>query len=544
MKKLFAYPPVLLFFISLLPLWSLATSGLPVTHDGQDHVARIANFYQSLTEGILIPRWAANLNWGYGHPILMFLYPLPSYVASLFRFAGLSFVDSTKLVFAVAYTTSVLLFYLWATKQWDKNAGFVGALLYGFAPYRFVDLYVRGAIGEHVAFVFPPIVFLGLLGLARGKDRWAGVILSLGTAGLILSHNAVSLMVLPVAALYAGYLLVFESKQRMRFLLWSVFSVALGFTVSAFFWGPAFFEGKYTLRAVVTKGEFADRFVQWRQFFFMPWSWGGSDELTKDVGIVHWIAVISAIGAALVTRKKPHRWFIFLFTAVFIIVLLLMTSVSTLVWERAPLLQNFQFPWRFLTLTVLLTAMIGGAGVFSLKKTYTAAACVLIAIGVIISTRHMWHAKSFVVKPESFYSGIYESTTDTGESSPIWSVRFMEQRPKAPAEVIEGTAVIHLAKRTSTRHEYSIQAITSSRIVENTLYFPGWRVFVDGKEVPVEFQDPAYRGRMTYDVATGVHGVVVEFTDTKLRKAANLVSLAGLGVLVVLFGRALWEKRR
>ena len=98
---------LILFLILLIPILDLFKPGLPVTHDGQDHVARIANFYQSLSEGNIIPRWAGNLNWGYGHPILMFLYPLPSYIASLFHFLGISFVDSTKLVFAVSFVASI-----------------------------------------------------------------------------------------------------------------------------------------------------------------------------------------------------------------------------------------------------------------------------------------------------------------------------------------------------------------------------------------------------------------------------------------------------
>jgi len=141
--------------ISILPLTDLLHPGLPVTHDGQDHVARIANFYASLSEGSIVPRWAANLNWGYGHPILMFLYPMPSYVASFIHSVGFSFVDSTKLVFALAFVFSIVFMYVWVSSAWGKAAGLVAAVLYGFAPYRFVDLYVRGAIGEHMAFVFP-----------------------------------------------------------------------------------------------------------------------------------------------------------------------------------------------------------------------------------------------------------------------------------------------------------------------------------------------------------------------------------------------------
>src|SRR3989344_960027 len=92
-------PILILSLISLIPMLDLFNVGLPITHDGQDHIARIANFYQNLLDGNIIPRWAGNLNWGYGHPILMFLYPLPSYAASIFHAIGFSLVDSTKLVF-------------------------------------------------------------------------------------------------------------------------------------------------------------------------------------------------------------------------------------------------------------------------------------------------------------------------------------------------------------------------------------------------------------------------------------------------------------
>src|SRR3989304_3131587 len=133
-KNLFAI--FILLTISILPLLDLFHQGMFLSHDGQDHVARVANFYQSLSEGNLIPRWAANLNWGYGHPILMFLYPLPSYLASLFHFIGFSFVDSVKLVFGVAFVLSGLTMYLWVSEFLGKKAGFVSGVFYLFAPYR------------------------------------------------------------------------------------------------------------------------------------------------------------------------------------------------------------------------------------------------------------------------------------------------------------------------------------------------------------------------------------------------------------------------
>src|SRR3989344_6610273 len=110
LRKYFFF--LLLLGISTIAIIDLFNPGVPLTHDGRDHVVRIANFYQGLTDGIFVPRWAGNLNWAYGHPILMFLYPLPSYVTSFFHALGFSFVDSTKLVFAVSYIASLLAMYL------------------------------------------------------------------------------------------------------------------------------------------------------------------------------------------------------------------------------------------------------------------------------------------------------------------------------------------------------------------------------------------------------------------------------------------------
>ncbi|EKD68120.1 MAG: hypothetical protein ACD_48C00074G0002, partial [uncultured bacterium] len=388
----------LLIVFSLIPLFNLLTPGLPVTHDGQDHVARIANFYLSLSEGNMIPRWAGNLNWGYGHPILMFLYPLPSYVASLFHALGLSFVDSTKLVFALFYVASVLAMYVWLRNHWGKIPGYVGAILYGFAPYRFVDLYVRGAIGEHVAFVFLPLVLLGLY-------KKSPMLTTFSMAGLILSHNAISLMFLPIIALYILFL-----KRDTRFLFFACYSLFLGFLVSAFFWIPAFFEGKYTLRDIVTKGEFGDRFVPWSWFFSSPWNYGGGNQLTKELGITQWLSVVISL---FYLRKKQNRVVILTLLLILFIVLFLMTQGSAFIWNTISLLQKFQFPWRLLSVAVFITSVLGAFAVAHLPKK-TMVAVILVGLS-LMTTSHMWKAKEYTVRHESFYAGIYESTTDTGE---------------------------------------------------------------------------------------------------------------------------------
>lgn len=534
---------IIIFFLSLLPLLDLLHPGLPVTHDGQDHVARIANFYQSLSEGNLIPRWAANLNWGYGHPILMFLYPLPSYIASLFHFAGLSLVDSTKLVFAVAFVASMLAMYFWVNVAWGTLAAVVASILYGFAPYRFVDLYVRGAIGEHMAFVFLPLILWGLAKLKRdGRTVGPSLAIAFGTAALILSHNALSIMFIPIAVLYAVYLAWENRKIHWNFLFVSATHIGVGFLLSAFFWIPAFFEGKYTLRDIVTAGQFDGRFVPWSWFIYSPWSYGGSDMLSKSLG---WAQLLSLAGLAIVFRKSGRLRV--LFAGSFIILfgsLFVMTQQSQAVWQHITLLQKFQFPWRFLSISVFVAAVIGGLVAKVSGKLRFAFGTIVCGIA-IIGTFNTWHAHAYKMYPTAFFTGIYHGTTDTGESSPIWSVRFMEHEASGSMSLIDGAAQIKPVSRTTTRHVYTVTAAKESRLVENTLYFPGWNITVDNAAVPIEFQDPLYRGLMTFHVPAGQHTVVAEFTDTKVRLAAAWISALTFVLFTVILGTMpLWQSKK
>ncbi len=522
-----------LIVLSVVPLLDLFKSGLPITNDGQDHVARIANFYQNLSEGTIIPRWAGMLNWGYGHPILMFLYPLPSYSASLFHFLGFTLVDSVKIIFGLAFIVSGLTMYVWVKSFLNQKAGIIAAILYMFAPYRFIDMYVRGAIGEHMAFIFPPLILYFLLKSSRKSSYWnvVGGVLSL--CGLILSHNAISLMFLPIAGLYMFYL-YFQTEIKKEFLISIASIVFLSFSLAAFFWIPAFFEGKYTLRDKVTAGQYANRFIPLSNFFQDPPTYDGNIPFSMQVGAIQWIIVFLSVPFTYDLYKRKKRiWVISAASLIiFITSLLLITGVSRGIWDKISILQDFQFPWRFLSITVFITALLGGILLYQLPKKIMTFTIFIITAYLIISTSMIWHVQQFLHKPESFFTNVYGSTTDTGESAPIWSVRFMEHRPKANIEIIQGIGEIKEIKRTSTQHAYILTTNNEVRVAENTLFFPGWEVFVNDKIVPLQFQDPQYRGIMTFFVPKGRNNISVLFRETKLRVIADYISFLSIIALL------------
>lgn len=543
MNKKFVIGIIFVSILAFIPLIDLFHQGLPVTHDGRDHIARIANFYQNLTEGAIAPRWASNLNWGYGHPILMFLYPLPSYISSVFHFLGFSLINSLKLVFGISYVTSALVMFLWLQCFLKKEDAVLGSLLYIYAPYRFVDLYVRGAIGEHVAFIFPPLICYFLYKLCQKSDSKFVVFGSLSLAGLILSHNAITIMFLPLLLFYM-FFLVSKGENKLVLTYQYTCILVIGFGLSAFFWIPAFFEGKYTLRDIVTKGEYASRFVRFQDFIYGKWNYGGSGQFTVQLGIVQGIFTVLSIVLLFFKRTtKERKKLIAGLLAALLISLFLMTSSSSFVWQYITVLQKFQFPWRLLSISVFASSVLGALVFSAIPQKYKSFILIVLVALLFFVSQSYWHVQSYLLNDEHLFTSVYNGTTDTGESAPIWSVRFMEHRPKARMEVVMGKATIKEKFRSSTKHEYSINAKTPTRILENTLYFPGWRVIVDGKMVPVQFQDPSYRGLMTFDLQKGMHKVLVEFGETKLRMVANVItilSLFGLGIYTIL-NKKLWQ---
>lgn len=537
-KKYSGYFLLFVFLISLLPLINLLTPGLPITHDSVDHIARIANFYQSLSEGNLVPRWAANLNWGYGHPILMFLYPLPSYFASFFHFLGISLVDSFKLVAALSFILSGLFMFAWLREFLDKRAALLGAVLYLFVPYRFVEIYVRGDIGENLAFAFMPLVLFALSKLGKQFNLrgiyFTFLLSAFSFAGLILSHNAMSLLFFPFIVFYLICLYINERSWKKSLV--RALSLILGFLISFFFWFPAFFEGKYTLRDIVTQGQYVFHFVNPKNLIYSAWSFGGSGSFTVQLGVT--TIVLCALSLFLIKqlfKEKDDLRYLYSGTLLFIAVsIFLMLRQSSFLYHTFSILEKLQFPWRFLGLLAFYTSSLSAMFIGRIKTNNKNLLVVFLILLTIIPTVSYWHAKSYKKIPDNFFNNTYKGATDTGESAPIWSVRFMEKAPIAPIQILSGSATIVPLPRKTVEHEYVLKATTPVRLRENTLYFPGWKVYVDYKPLSnIEFQDPANRGVITFKVDAGLHDVLLKFEDTKLRRTANLISAISLLVIFI-----------
>ena len=209
-----------------------------------------------------------------------------------------------------------------------------------------------------------------------------------------------------------------------------------------------------------------------------------------------------------------------------------MQKTSLFFWENISFLRQFQFPWRFLSLAVFSSSLLSVSylnfSFFSQKKLYWS-----IILFVVFSTAYFWKPNlGFDKINESYYWNFPLNTTYYGETDIIWSEGPARSYPKKRVEIIGGEGQILDLKKKTTFHSFKVNAKTNVQIVDKTQYFPGWRVFIDGKPSRIQFQDPNWRGQITFYVPLGDHQVNLIFQESKIRLFSDIVSAISFMALI------------
>jgi hypothetical protein len=94
----------------------------------------------------------------------------------------------------------------------------------------------------------------------------------------------------------------------------------------------------------------------------------------------------------------------------------------------------------------------------------------------------------------------------------------------------EGPGTVEIIEYGARGMTLKAEAISSCYLVVSDVYYPGWRVYVDGNEDNLLRADYAFRA---VRIDPGVHVVKMEYTPLFF-KIGVLFSLAGIGLLTVL----------
>lgn len=133
--------------------------------DGSQHLMRAYYTYQTMLENGSGNIIAAFTN-GFGYSWNLFYGPLSSDIVMGLGVLLRSFNAGFKMALFLILSLAGLTMYQLVREMTDNaNTACLASLIYMTSPYFFTDLYSRHAIGESMAFVFIPMIFLGLYNL-------------------------------------------------------------------------------------------------------------------------------------------------------------------------------------------------------------------------------------------------------------------------------------------------------------------------------------------------------------------------------------------
>lgn len=537
--------PILIVIVFTIPAtFSLFKTHFFSTHDGISHVVRFAKFYQSFIEGNIIPSWIDGVAFNLGSPVLLFNSYLPYYAALVFKLLGFSFDFSIEIIFALSLIFSGVAFYYFAKDLFGEVAGITGAILYVWAPYRFLDIYVRGAYPESFAFIFPPLIFLSIKRFLEEKSKTWLVLSIFSITGLILSHNPMTVMFGGLGFIYGIYLALMNRDFRGIFRIITIFILA--FLVCSFYLLPAFFEKQYTnLDKLNADASYYVNFISLNQLIYSRWGWGpleSDSPMSLQLGFGQWVSIIlsALIIGGIFLNKKIHylQATVLFFLICFLVILFFTQDISVWFWENLGILSFILYPWRLIALLTFIAAIAASFVVFSSQRFKYPLLLFLVFLSIYANRNHS-QLVGVVREEQSFYNGYNDTTDIWGEFLTKWiDVDEVKKCKKKGCyfKDIEGIEVFDFSKRTG-QIEFSYKTKSDQEVVINRYFFPGWKIYLDSKTIGTQVNNA---GRIGARLPGGEHRAKVVFEDTFLRMAAKAISLVAI---VLLFIYVCFQKR-
>ncbi|MBI2329854.1 hypothetical protein HYU94_00485 [Candidatus Daviesbacteria bacterium] len=535
-----------ILILSIPAVWALLVPGYYGASDDL-HIAWLYQFHKTLFLGQIPPRFVPDLSFGFGYPLFNFVFPLPFYIGEIFHLLGLSFVDSIKGVFLISVPLSGIAMYLLLRQFLERNLSLIGAILYIYTPYRAVDLYIRGAIGEIVSFVFLPLIVLSVIKISEQKSfKWVGIG-ALSLASLVLSHNIAAYMFFPFAGLlFIIYLL--QTFAKKVYLAKSFLMIFLGLLISVYFWLPALIESK--LVKYDTVFNFADHFPTLRQLIKPYWGYGGSvpgpgDGMSFFLGGANIFLLVLGIILLLLKWKqievKKKILLGWVLSAIFIAIFL-MNHRSVILWSNLPFLPYFQFPWRFLILTTFFIPLL--LITFGKIKLNNYQLIVLLT-SIILPTVPYFRPQDFLGRVDNYYFNRYIP-------APVASYEYLQiqeeylrlpkstqKRPDKNYPIVYSD--LGVIKNIDKINDLKIKTNVVSKdgmVLNLSKYlFPGWTASLNGMRVPIESGSPF--GQVSVKVPPGEHQMEFAFTETGFKKVLDAISLAAF-LVSLLMVKNLW----
>lgn len=549
---------LLLLFIFLARFFVI--NKLIIGHDIEVHGVRLANYYLALRQGQFPPQWAPNMNYGFGYPVFIYSYQLVYFLGSVF-FAVFNSVElALNAIYIIAILAAVFGSYALAyQKTENKFISFLAVLIYVLSPYYLLNLYIRGSIAELFFLSILPIVWYFI---DAKYTKINSILLTIFTFLLINSHHISLLVALPILVSYLIYQHFFSlNKKDFGILTFKLLPIMIAVLMSSFYWMPSLLEANLT---EVTSGGYTkidNNFLNIKDLIWKLWDCQNHCYIWQQrpvptfLGPSSFLIVIFTLISyskwknGQMLEKSSNFWLL-----VFCFTTFMMTPLSFLIWKNMPIIGMIEFPWLLLWVTTLSAFMI----FTQIPKIFWDSESKWKNILVSVILAQSLFSLMYFAKPKGYFDKNLEDWLHFGDISqnydgllPKWFdsnqnlkldknlvIRLNDQ--KTYNDIGDNTpkdqGVHEIITWSGTQMKYIVEATASAEVIQKTAYFPGWHAYVNDKEVPINYQDQEFSGRIIIPIETGKSDIEVIYKgDSTVRLISKVLSVVGAISLVLYF---------
>jgi uncharacterized membrane protein len=513
-------------------------------YDFDFHTSLWMNAAQQFHQGILLPRWAAGVNAGFGEPSLIFYPPLPWIAGGLlglivpWKFTACAFVFLTL---ALAGGAMWKLARIWL----EPRDALVASLLYALNPYMLVNVYKRSDYAELVADALFPLLLWAASRIAEDGRKMI--------PPLVVIFAAIWLADLPeamVASYSLALVLALSSvlHRSPRPALLGSFAIVAAFACLAFFLLPAMWERPWVKIGLVLLPEWMPE----NNFLFTPSVDPIMALYTRGISYIGVLLVVTtAAGAALsgqFRRRQPRIWY--LLAALGGAAGFLLFRASWPLWRILPALRYVEFPSRWLTPLAAVDALLAASAIAErgAKRLMRVAAVGGVgALGVAMLFTVRWdlgshHMNDLVADARSGAGFRFTEGKDWKLPLDSHPSRVPDFAPLVtPAGDAQGVR-IDVQQWTPERKVFSVVSPRPALLKIKLFNYPAWRAKLNGREAPLR-TDPD-TGQILLPVGPGATQAEIAFTRTWDRTLGMVVSIVSILALALLGLKLRWYGSR
>lgn len=534
---------VLLGIVLTIPLFTMNLSEL---NEFRIHIIRITNIKETIKQGIFPPFISNNHMMGFGYALNIFYGPITTYIPILISMITNTNTMALKIFTLFTVILSGITMYICSYEITNKKSvGLISALIYMAAPYKLTDIYVRNAVGEYTAFIFIPMIFLGIYEILRDNKRGNLWLIS-GASMLILSHTITTIYTAIMAIIY----LLLNYKKLKNINIWKNLVIDIIFIIilTSFYTIPIVEHkmiGEYNIfnpEAMKATGydvyKNTNDAKEWIRNELSVNKENVYEDFVFSFGLAMSFLMTITVFCYRKIEKNNRKEYV-KFWILSLISLILCTKIFP--WFIMPhFLSIIQFAWRMNGFFIFFISIVCGINAYVLANSLKSIRkIVIILIMLVIIILGGFGAKKYVSKYDKSADKEYEEKLiKTEEISPynvnrdymplkaIKNIPYLVNRNKI-TDIIRGEATITNENKEKLKDRIEVKDVNNATLELPYLFYLGYTIKLNGNNIKAHESE---NGFICIDV--NEDGIIeVEYTGTTLEKIGFIIS--GIGVLAL-----------